>query len=61
MYKVVYAEGKYFKDTLEEFEPKVNELKSQGWIEQGGISISKPFDPSFGFYYIAQAMVKPEE
>ena len=56
MYKIVYAQEKYLSDATEEVEKKVNNLKSQGWVEQGGVSISRA--ELGGNYYVAQAMKK---
>ena len=59
MYKIVYAQEKYLYDATEKVEKEVNQLKKQGWVEQGGVSISRA--ELGGNYYVAQAMVKNEE
>ena len=55
MYKIVFAQGKYLHDATEKVENEVNKLKKQGWLEQGGVSISCELE---GLCYVAQGMVK---
>lgn len=57
MYKIVYAQENYMPDAVDEVEQKVNELKKEGWTEQGGVSISCELR---GFCYVSQAMVKKD-
>ena len=56
MYRIVYAQEKHLSDAIEKVEKKVNLLKTQGWVEQGGISVSRAEVVSN--FYVAQAMVK---
>ena len=56
MYKIVYAQEKYLSDATQKVEKEVNQLKKQGWTEQGGVSISRA-DVGCN-YYVAQAMKK---
>lgn len=59
MYKIVFSRKTHSTDAIEEVEQKVNKLKAQGWIEQGGISISYDSRTSIAFSCtVAQAMVK---
>lgn len=53
MYKIVYATSELLYEAINEVEEKVKQLKSEGWVEQGGISISLTV-----YYTVAQAMVK---
>jgi hypothetical protein len=56
LYKIVFAQEKYLGDATEKVEKEVNQLKKQGWTEQGGVSISRA--DLGGNYYVAQAMKK---
>ena len=59
MYKIVYANDIYLDDAVKEVEQKVNELKKEGWLEQGGISISFNCEENCCFpCTVAQAMKK---
>lgn len=64
MYKIVCSSSRNLTEAIEQVENEVKNLKSQGWIEQGGVSISSAvlsYD-FFDFSYdVAQAMVKKEE
>lgn len=61
MYKVVYTEQeKNLHDATKKVEKEVNELKKQGWIEQGGVSITSTKYYEAIWYSVAQAMVKDE-
>lgn len=57
MYKIVFAQKDYIPDAVYKVEEKVNELKKEGWTEQGGVSISCELG---GFCYVSQAMVKKD-
>ena len=56
MYKVVYAEKLDLYNAIEDVEKEVKELKSQGWVEQGGVSVSS--QGIDGNYVVSQAMKK---
>ena len=63
MYKIVSEHGNYLSSTTQSVENKVNKLKKEGWIEQGGVSISHsvvayPHSSKTDYYTVAQAMVK---
>ena len=61
MYKIVCSEQRGLPEAIEQVENQVKKLKSQGWVEQGGVSISSA-NYRYDFYYsVAQAMVKKEE
>lgn len=60
MYKIVYAEEKYLVQALLNVESEVNRLKEQGWVEQGGISVSNPTE-AYDNYCVVQAMVEKDE
>ena len=55
MYKIVYAQEEHLHTAIEKVENQVNKLKKQGWLEQGGVSISCELE---SFCYAAQGMVK---
>ena len=56
MYKIVYAQEESLSNATEKVEKEVKQLKKQGWVEQGGVSISRA--SLSGNYYVAQAMKK---
>ena len=63
MYKIVSEHGNYLSSTILAVENQVNKLKKEGWIEQGGVSIShsivaRAYVSSTEYYTVAQAMVK---
>ena len=70
MYRIVSACEEYLGNAIDKLEAEVNKLKQQGWVEQGGVSISHsvvnipapyPKPSTHHFYLVAQAMVKNEK
>lgn len=61
MYKIVCFNEFFLFKAVEQVEDEVKKLKSQGWVEQGGVSISSLFDNFNRYYIVAQAMVKKEK
>lgn len=61
MYKIVTACEEIRCIATKTVEDEVNELKKQGWIEQGGVSVATTKYGYDTFYTIAQAMVKKED
>ena len=58
MYKIVHAEGDTLYKVTDQVEKAIKKLKSEGWVEQGGVSVSKMKYGYTAFYTVAQAMVK---
>ena len=56
MYKIVYYEKSTLYDAINYIENEVKKLKSEGYTEQGGISLS--VDTDRYWFTVAQAMVK---
>ena len=56
MYRIIRAEEQILSTAIEVVELQVEELKQNGWIEQGGVSVSSM--GINGFYVVSQAMKK---
>ena len=56
MYTIVSSSNNFLSSAISEVEKKVNKLKSEGWVEQGGVSVSSM--GTNGLYVVAQSMKK---
>ncbi len=59
MYKIVYADRFLYDNATADLEAEVNALIKEGWIPQGGVSITTNAE-NHQRYVLCQAMVKRE-